>query len=127
MARITVKIEDYNKLGLVARARLAAHDTNFDARTAHIEDMALAKKKKAEAFKYIADNQGLIKAGALNHIYEDLVVLAHKAEDIAEMRNHTALADLSSKIGRLNFRYAGAFAGLNKLIEAEGNTERGGA
>ena len=118
MAYITVKVEDYNKLDLVARARLAVHDTDFDARTAHIKDIALAREKKVEALKYVNDSRALVKAGALNGIYEALVVLAHEAENIAEMCNHTTLAELSGKIGKLNFRYAQAFAGLNNLIKA---------
>lgn len=118
MAYITVKVEEYNELDLVARARLTMHDTDFDARTAHIKDLSTMKEKQAEALRYINDNRALVKAGALNGIYEALVVLAHDAENIAEMRNHTTLAELRSKLGKLNFRYAQAFAGLNNLIKA---------
>ena len=119
MAYITVRVEDYNKLDLVARARLTVHDTAFDAKTAHIKDLSLLKKKKAEALKYVNDSRVLVKAGALDEIYHALVILAHEAEDIAEMRNHTTLPDLRDKLAKLNFRYANAFVGLNKLIRAK--------
>lgn len=123
MAYITVKIEDYNKLDLVARARLAVHDTDFDARTAHIEDLTLLKEKQAEALNYVNDSRALVKASALDGIYRALVALAKEGEDIAEMRNHTTLPKLRDKLAKLNFGYARAFAGLNNLIKAKKQAE----
>lgn len=119
MACITVKIEDYNKLDLVARARLAVHNAVFDSQTALIKDIALARKLKTEALRYISDSRALVKVGVLNEVYQALVVLAHDAEDIAEMRNHTTLIELREKLKKLNFRYAKVFAGLTTLLGTE--------
>lgn len=119
MSRITVKVEEYNKLDLVARARLSVHDVDFDVRTATLEDRVLARENQIKAVEYICDSEALVAAGKLNAAYETLVNLAYKAENIAEIRNKTTLTKLQHIIAKLCFGYVGVFAELTKLIEAE--------
>lgn len=119
MSKTTVRVKEYNKLDLVARARLLMHDVYFDARTAGIKDLALAKEKQLEALVYTNDSKALVAAGRLNVAYKALVGLAHEAENIAEIRNKTTLTKLQHIIIKLCFGYIDIFAELTKLIEAE--------
>lgn len=119
MSKITIRVEEYNKLDLISRARLTVHNVDFDARTASLADRALARKNQLEALVYVNDSKALVAAGRLNVAYKALVGLAHEAENIAEIRNKTTLTKLQHIIVKLCFGYIDIFAELTKLIEGE--------